>query len=126
MFTVNLTDRSPSATPSYAYAWAEQSTVASYMPSTFYQKNFVSCGLERPITMQRTATGRYTASIPSAFGTPSNVMVGAYSSSGASCKVASWRLGNDGTLVDVACFNATGVALDIPFVMVYSSDGRGC
>ena len=120
-FTLSFTDQSPHGTPSYAYAWADQPTAASYTPSTYYQKTFKSCYSPGPVTIQRTWTGRYTASIPNFIIDNSGVKVTAYGWGPETCKAASWGASNSATQVNIVCFDAAGNPVDTYFTFDYSN-----
>jgi hypothetical protein len=120
-FALSFTDQSPHGTGSFAYAWADQPSSASYTPSTYYQKTFKSCYSPGPVTIQRTATGRYTASIPSLTVNNSGVKVTAYGWGAESCKVVNWGASNGAAQVNIACFDAVGNAVDSVFVFDYST-----
>jgi serine protease len=109
-----------SASNTFAFAWANQPTTASYTPSTTYQYN--SHGGRATVT--RTSTGRYTVSFPdtttSGAQAAGGVKVTAYGSGSGVCKVVSW--GPSGTTaekVNVACFTSSGAASDELFSIAY-------
>jgi hypothetical protein len=120
-FTLNFAEESPHDTHSYAYAWADQPSAESYIPSTWYQRNFRTCASGAPLEIRRTATGRYSATIPGLTAMGSTVHVTAYSATSESCKVVGWSSGSGGTQVNVACHGADGIPADALFVLTYSS-----
>lgn len=126
MFTLNYDNKlSPNGGPSFAYAWADQPSSASYTPSTTYQFGALASECSSfvgPITVQRSTVGRYAVQIPSLSPTGSNVKVTAYGSGGEACKVVGWGSSGTGTQVSVACFNAAGAAVDTRYVVVYTTD----
>jgi hypothetical protein len=125
-FTLNYANQiSPNGTPSFAYAWADQASASSYTPATTYQYGFLHSECSSfmgPITVRRSSVGHYAVQIPTLAATGSNVKVTAYGSSSESCKVVSWFASGSGTEADVACFNASGVAVDTRYVIVYTTD----
>jgi hypothetical protein len=125
-FTLNFTDQSPNATPSYQYAWADQPTAASYTPSGYYQKGQLARDCDPStgtVTMRRNGTGNYTAILPVLNPTGSNVKVTAYNGAGEMCKVVGWYgNGSSGTQVNIACFSPTGAPIDTYFDLIYSSN----
>lgn len=126
LFTLNYDNQiSPNGGPSFAYAWADQPSTASYTPSLTYQYGALASecsSFAGPITVQRTSVGRYAMQIPTLSPTGSNVKVTAYGSGGESCKVVGWFGSGTGTEVDVACFDAAGSAVDTRYVVVYTTD----
>ncbi len=126
MFTLNYDHQlSPNGGPSFAYAWADQPSSASYTPSTTYQFGALASECSSSvgtITVQRSAVGRYAVQIPTLSPTGSNVKVTAYGSGGESCKVVGWGGSGTGTQVSVACFDAAGAAVDTRYVVVYTTD----
>lgn len=85
------------------------------VPSTY---SFNSTGATNGVT--RTATGRYTASLP---GMPANagVHVTAYGSDARHCKIVGWGAGS----VNVRCQDNAGALADSPFVInVYGTTPR--
>jgi hypothetical protein len=126
LFTLNYDNVvSPNGGPSFAYTWADQPSTASYTPNTTYQYGALASecdSFDGPITIQRTSVGRYAVQIPTLSPTGSNVKVTAYGSGGESCKVVGWFGSGTGTEVDVACFDASGAAVDTLYVVVYTTD----
>lgn len=126
LFTLNYDNKlSPNGGPSFAYAWADQPSTASYTPSATYQFGALASECSSfvgPITIQRTSVGRYAVQIPTLSPTGSNVKVTAYGSAGEACKVVGWFGSGTGTEVDVACFDAAGAAVDTRYVVVYTTD----
>ena len=93
---------------SAAYAWADDSSSASYTPSGGYSYNAGGGA----ITATRSAVGVYSmqfAGLPLSGG---NVQVSAYNSA-AKCNVAGWGLGQ----VAVHCFDATGSPVDSQYTV---------
>jgi hypothetical protein len=125
-FTLNFTDQSPGATPSYQYAWADQPTASSYTPSPYYQKGSRAreCGTDAgTVTISRNDVGNYTAILPVLSPAGSNVKVTAYGWGNETCKVVGWYgAGNGGTAVNIACYDATGQPVDTYYDFVYASN----
>jgi hypothetical protein len=103
-------------TPSVAYLWANDPTAGSYTPNLTYQYN-VTGGTN---TITRNSTGSYTANLPGFTRTGGTVIVTAYGTTAAHCQVTNWVSGSSGTNVNVTCTNASGVAADEEFTLVYS------
>jgi hypothetical protein len=97
-----------------AWAWAHNPTAASYSPFTQFSFNSGN----GPITIQRSAVGRYTVDFGGLNVGGGNVQVTSYGSSNDYCKVLSW--GGSTLRVSVNCFSSTGAAADALFVVVFS------
>ena len=93
------------------YAWANNSTSASYTPSLGY--NFSSAGVSATAT--RASTGVYAVRFPNLAGSGGYVTVTAYDSLNGHCKVSSWGTSGNDELVNVRCFTAAGAASDQRF-----------
>jgi serine protease len=110
-----------SASNTFAFAWANNATSASYTPSTTYQYN--SHGGRA--TIKRNSTGNYTVSFPdtttSHAQAAGSVKVTAYGSGSGVCKVASWgpNSGKTAETVNVLCFTSAGAASDEQFSIAY-------
>ena len=86
-----------------AYVWANDSTSASYTPSTGYSYNSSGGG----ITITRSGTGSYAVTFANLAVSSGDIQVSAYSSA-AHCNVTSWG----GSTVYVACYDHSGAAVD--------------
>lgn len=125
-FTLAFSNVSPNNTPAFAYAWADNSTAASYTPNISYQKGFVGGAWSgalppaKPVTVTRSATGQYHVDFPglNVNGAKTNVKVTAFGSSAGRCKVNGW--GNSDA--NVLCFGAAGEPADARFAITFSSD----
>lgn len=98
------------------YAWANQSTTASYTPSTSYKFN--SSGGTN--TISRSGVGAYTLSIPGVGVGGGHVQVSAYGSGTAECKVASWFPSGGAQKVNVRCFSTTGAPVDSLYTVTFT------
>jgi len=100
-----------------AYLWAEQPTVATYIPSFDYQWN----SADYPNFVRRIAQGRYEARLQGLNLMGGTVLVTAYGDGPARCKVIGWgpSLSGSDTLVNVACFNPNGTAADAQYNLSY-------
>jgi hypothetical protein len=127
-FSVLFNSFGVGGTPAFAYAWADQPSTASYTPSTTYQDGSIGGGLstsnfppQDPITISRADTGLYDVTLPTAFDwfpAKTHYKVTGYGSGAEHCKVVFW-----GSLTArVACFNASGNAVDTRFTIAHSSD----
>jgi hypothetical protein len=103
-------------TPTVAFLLADQPTSPSYTPNTDYQYN-PSSGTN---TITRSGAGTYTANLPGLTRIGGTVIVTAYGGAPAHCQVTNWTGGSSGTDVNVNCTDATGVAADEYFTLVYS------
>lgn len=100
----------------WGYVWADQPTAASYVPSTFYQRN--SSGATNTIT--RNGQGYYTVRFPNIGLVGGTVNVTAYGSTSHMCKVGSWGSSGSDQLVNVRCFTNTGVLADTLFTASFT------
>ncbi|MBY0275828.1 hypothetical protein K2Z84_10825 [Candidatus Binatia bacterium] len=98
-----------------AYLWADAPTVSDYVPDLTYQFN--STGALNSI--MRLSAGTYRATLPGiATGTSVGVMLSAFGSSGARCRVLDYGLDADARFgVDVECLNAAGSPADTQFTL---------
>jgi hypothetical protein len=99
-----------------AYAWANNSSSASYTPSAPYSSNPSGGG----VTATRSGTGQYGMTWTGASGElldGADVQVTAYGAGNVQCKTTGW--GGDG--VGVRCFTPNGVLADSQYVIFYAS-----
>ncbi|MFI9155577.1 hypothetical protein [Streptomyces sp. NPDC053367] len=95
-----------------AYAWANQPTTASYLPSAAYRYN--SAGYTNRITRQSVGVYRVsTPGMPLGYG---DVQVTAYGSDSRHCKVDHWT---PSTGIQVRCLTASGAPADTYFDVSY-------
>jgi hypothetical protein len=98
-----------------AYAWANQSTAASYQPNTFYQfDDFTNTAA----TGTRSGVGVYGMTFAYANLSVGDVQVTAYGTSSAYCGVAYWNSGSAG--IQVRCYTATGTPTDTPYDVAFT------
>lgn len=104
-----------------ASLWADTPTVDEYVPDVTYQSN--STGALNSV--MRLSAGTYRATLPGiATGTNVGVMLSAYGSSGARCRVLDYGLDGDSRFgVDVECLNAAGSPADTQFTLSAFRDG---
>jgi hypothetical protein len=100
-------------TPTVAFLFANEPTTLSYTPDLTYQYN-PGGGMN---TITHNGTGNYTAALPDLPRTGGTVIVTAVGGTPARCQVTNWIAG---TTVNVNCTDATGVAADEEFTLVYS------
>jgi hypothetical protein len=117
MALVLLASQASSAQGRWAYLWADQPFSASYTPNTTYQAN--SAGATN--TMQRSGTGSYTASLPNLGASAGTVHVTAYGIGTETCKVASWFPSGSTQLVNIRCFDRSGLPIDTLFTMTFTN-----
>jgi hypothetical protein len=99
-----------------AYAWANNSTSASYTPSALYSDNPSGGG----ITATRSGVGQYDMTWTGAGAElldGADVQVTAYGGGTAQCKVDGWG----GDSVGVHCFTPGGVPIDSQYTIFYGS-----
>jgi hypothetical protein len=127
-FTAAFSRESIQNSISYAYAWANQPSTASYTPSLTYQDGHesIECGSGDigDITVTRSGVGRYSVLIPYLATTDpnrSNVLVTAYGSGSDHCKVVNWFASGQDETVNVACFDATGTPVDAKYAVAFAS-----
>lgn len=106
----------PSANDQGAFVWASKETTASYSASATYSWN--SEGGTN--TVEREGIGLYSVYLPGQ-STEGNAAVTAYGSGAEHCKVRSWTSSSGGVRVRVACFAATGSAVDTKFSLSYAT-----
>jgi hypothetical protein len=112
-FTASYHRAGLGSTTRLAYAWADNPTSASYAPTPAYQRN----GNRGTITVARTATGRWSVTVPGMATSGGNVQVTAYGNDPARCKVASWYPSGTNEIVNVACHSASGLPADTRFTL---------
>jgi uncharacterized protein YjdB len=113
----------PSTTPRFAYALADQPTATSY--TTAAATSFSSTG--GAITVARTGTGAYTVTFAgqsSGAGRTETVLVTAYGAIEANCHLASlWSNAAPNLVAQVVCFTTFGLPLDAAFsIQLLGSD----
>lgn len=98
-----------------ASLWADAASVSEYVPDVQYQFN--STGALNTVT--RLGAGTYRATLPGiASGTGVGVMLSAYGSSTARCRVLDYGLDADARFgVDVQCLDAAGSPVDAQFTL---------
>lgn len=97
-----------------AYAWANNPTAASYVPSTSYQfADFT----DTAGTITRSGVGAYGVKWDYINLDHGNVQVTAYGSTNTTCKVSGW---NTPSGVQVRCFSATGAPADSMFDVAFT------
>ena len=101
-----------------AYLWADQPTLAAYVPNISYQWN--STGLTN--LTRRIAQGRYEARLPGLNRIGGTVLVTAYGTGAERCKATYWDLSGADIFVNVACFNSAGAAADAQYTLSYMTD----
>ncbi|MET9630097.1 hypothetical protein ABZX92_21780 [Lentzea sp. NPDC006480] len=112
------------STPDYAYNQAVGQQVELHRQWQWgtWRRN----GVERYITLIRTAEGAYEVRLPEV-GTGGTVHVALSNGWGyyepASCQTSGTRTDGRDLLVDVACFAPNGTRKNLPFVIVFASDG---
>lgn len=106
----------PPAPDRVGWVWANQpDAVAAYTPNASF--SYSSAG--GAITVTPTATGAYDVAFPAladASGTPTNVTVSGYQTSG-TCKVQTWNRVT--AIASVLCFDAAGNAANSAFTLLY-------
>ena len=92
------------------YAWANQASSASYVPSGTYSYNISGGG----VSITRFATGVYSVKFTGLghVAAGGNVQVTAYAGWSEACKVSSWSSGGADFTVSVRCFTTSGTAAD--------------
>jgi hypothetical protein len=103
--------------PVWGYVWANQPTVASYTPSTTYQRN--STGQLN--TINRLGVGYYQVVFENLgvyYG--GTVDVTAYGGGSENCKVQNWGPTLADQIVYVRCFDAAGSAVDTMFTAAFT------
>jgi hypothetical protein len=103
--------------PVWGYVWANNSTAASYTPSTTYQRN--STGALNTIT--RNGVGNYTVVFENLgiyYGGTVNVT--AYGLGSETCKVQYWGPLLADQQVNIRCYTAGGAAVDTQFVASFT------
>ncbi|MEM9177244.1 MAG: hypothetical protein AAGC67_18675 [Myxococcota bacterium] len=100
-----------------AYVWSTQASLASFTPSTLYAYQTGN----GPVAGTRTTTGRYTITFDGfgeqGLGTGMPIVT-TYGSQEGVCNPYFWG----GTSVGVACFDASGVAVDRRFNLLFVKD----
>jgi len=96
----------------FAYVWANQPVSKSYMANSIYSHN------RTPIRIHRVKTGFYSVDLGQVADYGGTAQVSAYGGN-AICNAASWRRG----IVNVACFDAEGLAMDARFSLVFYKYG---
>ncbi len=106
--TSAITVAQPAKRNVVAYAWADQSSAASYTPASANSYNAAG----GPITATRTAAGTYTMTFDGLSLIAGDVQISTFGSS-ERCSVSSWS----GSTVNVSCVNASGVATDARYML---------
>lgn len=115
MFTIAVVlNGVTSAAKPVAYAWANNSSSASYTPSTSYSYNAGG----GTITATRSAAGTYAISFGGLTINSGDIQVSAYNSS-AECNVANWG----GTTVNVRCYSNSGALVDSMYTVMVILNG---
>jgi hypothetical protein len=110
------------------YVWANNPTVASYIPNGLYSYNLVYRSGGNTVT--RSATGTYAVTCKgvggagsgaanTAWGPGGHVQVTAYGGTPNYCKVVSWATGAPDFTGNVKCYTHTGVAADTQFDLLF-------
>jgi alpha-tubulin suppressor-like RCC1 family protein len=108
-----------------AYAWANDSTSASYTPSATYQwTSSATVAGGNAVTATRSGTGSYAVTIPAMAALDrSSAMVTAYGGGSATCNVVGWdRSGSSApfaTAVTVTCHTSGGALTDSLYTVSY-------
>lgn len=98
-----------------AYAWANEPTSASYVPSTAYQ--FADFQSRDTTSITRQGTGSYAVRNSFTHFTAGNVQVTAYGFGSEHCNTAFWT---DPDGIQVRCFSANGSPVDTLFTVSYA------
>jgi len=93
----------------FAYVWADQASAASYVPDARYQYNSERDHPVRARSPSGAAPGRRRLR--------GSANVTAYGSGITTCKLVGWQPSGPDELVDVACHNSAGGAVDSRFTM---------
>ncbi len=95
-----------------AYAWVDNATAASSVPSGKYRYNSAGGGA----TVRRPKRGSYSVSFSKLGGRRGgNVQVSAYGPGSETCKVVSWNAAAAGFTANVSCWSASGQPADSRF-----------
>lgn len=101
----------------FGAAWANNPTAASYPAPALLGRNSTGQG----ITISRSGTGTYRVSFAGLATSPGQretVLITTQALDNSSCRAVSWGNGPALNLqVDVVCFNATGTAADVTFIV---------
>jgi hypothetical protein len=111
-----------------AYAWANDSTSATYTPATFYSATSSEglAGISEPQARPQggtTSTGVHFVNYP--YMPASNKTIAhsvAYGTTSSYCKVGSWTAGGTGVTVTTRCFTSAGAVQGNQYVNRYSFD----
>jgi hypothetical protein len=97
------------------YAWANNSTISSYTPTTTYSFN----SLKGSVNISRSGVGTYTVRFDRLGGGTlgGNVQVTAYGSDAATCKVGSWSFAPTDFIANVRCFKSGGTLGDTQYAI---------
>ena len=99
-----------------SYLWSDRTT-GVFEPSNRFSHS-QSLGFN---TVERTAPGRYRATLPGIPGSGGHAQVSAYGPDTARCQIVSWGLAARNAIVDVACFNSDGSPMDTRFSLQFSN-----
>lgn len=117
--TLESTTQALSAT-AFGFAWSDQLT-GTFNPSSSYDVNTGGGA----ITVQNTATGRYTVTFAGLGGPSGNAQVVAHGNDSTRCKVESWFQSGSNELVNVLCHNPAGALTNSRFVVRYGRTSGG-
>lgn len=130
-FDVLFSTRSPNGSPSSSYLWADQPSTPSYQPNSAYALGLINIDVQSwpnivstAPTITRSTVGHYSVRFPlmaNNVSYPSNLKVTGYGGGSDTCKVTGWSASGQDGVANVACFDASGYAIDAYYTITYSS-----